>query len=240
MVRKYLSQMVIILDYLHSDMKVAHRDLKPENFLLDSNRHLKLSDFGSAIEIGIDKDMTEAGTQNYAAPEMLLGKETGLSVDLWSLGCILYEMVVGKPPFRSHNLFSLIETIEQKNIIFPLNFPEHAKDLCLSLLQINETQRLGFGTINEIKAHKFFEGIDFDNVWSEAIISNTKETGIGINIIPEYIPIVYCPSSNNVIKQEALFIKDGCSYREELVKLTEDGKLKFTHKKKEVQIELIR
>lgn len=218
-------------------MKVAHRDLKPENFLLDSNRHLKLSDFGSAIEIGVDKDMREAGTQNYAAPEILLGKESGLSADLWSLGCILYEMITGKPPFRSHNLFSLMETIEQKNIMFPLNFPEDAKDLCLSLLQTSESKRLGFNTINEIKAHKFFEGINFDNVWSEAIISNIKgnsEMSIGINIIHEYIPIVYCPSSNNVIKQDVLFIKQGCSYREELVKLMEDGKIKFTHKKKEV------
>ena len=234
-----MAEMVIILDYLHTEKKIAHRDLKPENFLIDSNRHLKLSDFGSAIKIGIDKDEKEAGTQNYAAPELLVGKEGGLASDLWSLGCILYEMLTGKPPFRAHNLFSLIQTIEERNIKFPNNFPELAKDLCLSLLQVQETKRLGVNSIDELKAHTFFGGIKFNNIWSESIPNVRKEEYeimSEINIVDNYISSVYCPSSNKVIKEGKFKIK-GVS-KEEVVKLMEDGKIKYKSKNTEVNIKI--
>jgi serine/threonine protein kinase len=230
MARKYLAQMVIILDYLHTEKKVAHRDLKPENFLLDSNQHLKLIDFGSAIEIGIDRDGKEAGTQNYAAPELLVGREGGLASDIWSLGCILYEMFTGKPPFRSHNLFSLIEIIEVGSIKFTDNFPELAKDLCLALLQVKEENRLN---IDEIKTHPFFGGLNFRSIWSEPITSVQKEEYeimSEMNIVDDYIPSIYCPSSDKVIKQGKFKIR-GVDMD---VKLTEDGKIKYSDKKTEV------
>eukprot|EP00826_Nyctotherus_ovalis_P054037 TRINITY_DN7058_c0_g1_i19.p1 TRINITY_DN7058_c0_g1~~TRINITY_DN7058_c0_g1_i19.p1 ORF type:complete len:320 (+),score=77.86 TRINITY_DN7058_c0_g1_i19:680-1639(+) len=235
MARKYLAQLIVVLDYLHMK-KVAHRDLKPENLLLDSNKHIKLADFGSAIEIGIDSESKEAGTQNYAAPELLLGKG-GKAADLWSLGCILFEMLTGKVPFIATGVFALLEHIEKGTVTFSKKVPELAKDLCLALLKVKESERLGFNGMHEVKTHPFFGGIDFDKVYSEPIDYTREENYAiisNINVIEEYVEKPYCPSSEKVVKEGVLSVKRGLSYREELVKLMENGRIKYNNKKAEV------
>lgn len=242
MARLYLAQMVTIIEYLHNEKKIAHRDLKPENFLLDTDKHLRLSDFGSAIEVNSDKDTGEAGTQNYAAPELLLGNEAGLGADLWSLGCILYEMFMGKPPFRAESIFLLMEKIEKREISFSNEFPELAKDLCLALLQVDEKKRLGFNNLNSIMTHPFFSGIDFSKIYIEPTIEVAdEEYGIisTINIRPEYITKPYCPSSNKIIKQGTFLISSDNRYHERLVMLMENGKVKYCDAKTKSELSQI-
>jgi serine/threonine protein kinase len=80
----------------------VHRDIKPENMLIDSNGNLKLTDFGISAKItSLKKAKSIIGTSNYMAPEVFLNGESGYdeSTDVWALGCCMYEIVVGNPPF---------------------------------------------------------------------------------------------------------------------------------------------
>lgn len=101
--RFYGAQIILALEYLHS-RRVIYRDLKPENILLDADGYIKLADFGICKITENERNVTSSviGTAEYMAPEMLRqGKvEYDSSIDVWSLGCCLYEIVVGHPPFR--------------------------------------------------------------------------------------------------------------------------------------------
>lgn len=98
----YTCEIIVALEYLHSK-KIIYRDLKPENVLIDINGHIKLSDFGLAKRVQnlIDLNQTFCGSPEYLCPEMLSGKSHDFTVDFYTLGCIIYEMIAGFPPYFS-------------------------------------------------------------------------------------------------------------------------------------------
>jgi serum/glucocorticoid-regulated kinase 2 len=162
--RFYTAELLCALECLHG-FNVIYRDLKPENILLDYQGHIALCDFGLCKLDMKDEDRTNTfcGTPEYLAPELLMGQGYNKTVDWWTLGVLLYEMLTGLPPFYDENTNEMYRKILSE----PLHFPGHdvvppaAKDLLTKLLNRNPEERLGANGSAEIKAHPFFHAIDW-------------------------------------------------------------------------------
>jgi len=120
--------------FCHSK-NIIHRDLKPENLLLDTKGYSKLTDFGFAkvVEPGA-RTYTLCGTPEYIAPEVLLNKGHGKPVDWWTLGILIYEMIVGQPPFCDEEPMGIYQKILAGKIYFPKYFDRNAKALVKKLV----------------------------------------------------------------------------------------------------------
>lgn len=111
--RFYAAEVLLALEYLHNEIKTIYRDLKPENILVNSDGHIKLTDFGLS-KMGELKGNSFCGTPFYLAPEIIVGRGHDQAVDFWTFGCLIYEMLAGYPPFRNKNqnvLFGLIKKV---------------------------------------------------------------------------------------------------------------------------------
>jgi len=153
-VNYFFFQIINALDYLHSN-KVAHRDLKPENLLLsdEKNKILKLIDFGLSNDI-IDQLTTPCGSPSYAAPEMILGKKySGVSIDIWSTGIILFAMTCGYLPFEDKLNENLFKKIVECKVAYPNYIPFIHKDLIKKILLLNPNERI---KLNDIKKHPVY------------------------------------------------------------------------------------
>jgi len=178
----YAAELLQALEHLHS-LGIIHRDLKPENILLSSNMHILVTDFGSAKIIDAVEEVPEVaegeegrngrrssfvGTAQYVSPEVLNGQVTTPAADLWALGCILYQMVTGMPPFVSQSEYLIFQKIQALNYSFHEGFDPQARDLVTKLLVPDPESRLGAGQqcqgYTDIKNHSFFKGIDFDSL----------------------------------------------------------------------------
>jgi len=101
--RMMIAQIAIALGHLH-EKEIVYRDLKPENVLFNKDGYLLLADFGLATKVSKNKlARSFCGTAEYLAPEMLKGHGHDHTVDIWTLGILLYEMLVGIPPFFHKN-----------------------------------------------------------------------------------------------------------------------------------------
>lgn len=161
----YAAEIVCAFEYLH--MKgIVYRDLKPENILLDKNGHVVLVDFGLAKELyQTCPTFTFCGTPEYLAPEIVLNQQYGIGVDWWCLGAVIYEMLVGLPPFYSKNRNEIFEKILNSEAQFPVGcMSSRAKDLIIRLLRRDPSKRLD---VSQIKSHSFFEDIDWNKVYSK-------------------------------------------------------------------------
>ncbi|CAG7926046.1 unnamed protein product [Penicillium olsonii] len=162
--RFYTAELLCALECLHG-FKVIYRDLKPENILLDYTGHIALCDFGLCKLDMKDEDRTNTfcGTPEYLAPELLLGNGYTKTVDWWTLGVLLYEMLTGLPPFYDENVNEMYRKILQEPLTFPSSdiVPPAARDLLTRLLDRDPVRRLGANGAAEIKSHHFFANIDW-------------------------------------------------------------------------------
>ncbi|KAL8907198.1 MAG: hypothetical protein Q9207_001564 [Kuettlingeria erythrocarpa] len=162
--RFYTAELLCALECLHG-FNVVYRDLKPENILLDYSGHIALCDFGLCKLDMKDEDRTNTfcGTPEYLAPELLLGQGYNKTVDWWTLGVLLYEMLTGLPPYYDENTNEMYRKILSEPLHFPGPeiVPAIAKDLLAQLLDRNPERRLGAKGPSEIKAHPFFNSIDW-------------------------------------------------------------------------------
>ena len=169
--RFYIAELILVINFLHNN-KIIYRDIKPENILLDAEGHIKLTDFGLSrlCSENNEKAFTICGTIYYIAPEILERKGYDKTVDLWSLGCLMYEMLNGKPLFNFQT--GKVDINEyKKKIVLPNNFSEEAKDLITKLLDLDPKKRIGAGNkgFENLKKHKYFEGINWNDLENKKI-----------------------------------------------------------------------
>ncbi|KAI0428196.1 kinase-like domain-containing protein [Xylaria sp. FL1042] len=182
--RYFGAQILDAIEYMHS-RGVIHRDLKPENVLLDDQLHVKITDFGTARLLsdprapqaapriedtgtssrGNEQDDSRAasfvGTAEYVSPELLTNKNACKASDLWAFGCIIYQMLAGRPPFKGGSEYLTFQKIVNLDYDFPPGFPPAARDLVERCLVLDPARRL---TIEHIKNHEFFEGQQFGKI----------------------------------------------------------------------------
>eukprot|EP01017_Pseudomicrothorax_dubius_P002529 TRINITY_DN10110_c0_g1_i1.p1 TRINITY_DN10110_c0_g1~~TRINITY_DN10110_c0_g1_i1.p1 ORF type:complete len:154 (-),score=36.01 TRINITY_DN10110_c0_g1_i1:26-487(-) len=104
------------------------------------------------------------GTPEYFAPEIIIGGGYGASVDWWSFGCFLYELLAGRPPFQDQNRSKLYKAILEGKVTYPEKFSPVAKDLISKLLVTDPDLRLGGKSASEVKGHEFFAGVNWTKV----------------------------------------------------------------------------
>lgn len=145
--------MVGALKYCHSK-KVIHRDIKPENILLGYNGELKIADFGWSVHAPSSRRATMCGTLDYLPPEMVSHQSYNEKVDLWCLGVLTYEFLVGKPPFENEDLQITYKNILQVKYTFPLHLHIHelAQKFIGSLLRKDPAERM---SLEEAHQHEW-------------------------------------------------------------------------------------
>ncbi|XP_012696524.1 protein kinase C, delta b [Clupea harengus] len=156
----YSAEIICGLQFLHS-RGIIYRDLKLDNVMLDKEGHVKIADFGMCKEnmIGENRATTFCGTPDYIAPEILLGQRYSFSVDWWSFGVLLYEMLIGQSPFQGDDEDELFESIRMDVPHYPRWITKEAKDLLEKLFERDPTRRLGI--VGNIRGHSFFKTINW-------------------------------------------------------------------------------
>ncbi|CAL1301257.1 unnamed protein product [Larinioides sclopetarius] len=137
----YMAQLANAFKYCHSK-KVIHRDIKPENLLLSLTGDIKIADFGWSVHAPSLKRKTMCGTLDYLPPEMLDNKVYDSTVDLWCLGVLCYEFLVGKPPFESDTTSETYQKIRKVTVHFPSRVSELARDFIMKLLKKEPKERM--------------------------------------------------------------------------------------------------
>lgn len=183
--RFYAAQILDSIEYMHL-RGVIHRDLKPENVLLDDQMHVKITDFGTAKILDLsgkaqfgkvsvsndpldgadtDRAVSFVGTAEYVSPELLTDKNACKASDLWAFGCIIYQLLAGRPPFKASNEYQTFQKIIGLDYSFPEGFPSVARDLVTRLLVLDPSRRM---PIDEIKQHPFFTGVHWGKgMWKQ-------------------------------------------------------------------------
>ena len=232
--RFYTAELILAVESIHK-LDCIHRDIKPDNILIDKNGHIKLSDFGLAkISEKLvqpqnfknnknrpthQKNYSCVGTAYYVAPEVL--KKTGYSedIDWWSVGVILFEMLVGYDPFCSEKTkdvcYKVLNWKEFLKIPDDVIISPEAEDLIAKMVNDSD-KRLGKNGVDEIKAHPFFKKIDWNNIRNTKApfipdIKNDYDTKYFDKF--DYIEDFYPPIKKFKKRKDAEFL--GYTYREE-------------------------
>ncbi|XP_026191094.1 putative 3-phosphoinositide-dependent protein kinase 2 [Cyclospora cayetanensis] len=185
---RIISQLVSAVEYLHSK-NIVHRDLKAENLVLTRDGVLKLIDLGNAMDLdhpevaapGLGTYLPPTllrmssrrairrptfqhyvGTPQFMPPEAIKNQDSGKLRDLWSLGCTIYQILAGNPPFSGSTDYFILLRVEARSLEFPPDFDPFARDLVERLLVAEPAKRLGANGFEEIKSHPFFPPGCFD------------------------------------------------------------------------------
>jgi len=148
---RYISDLSHALNYCHNK-HVIHRDIKPENLLVGAHGEIKIADFGWSVHAPTSRRNTLCGTLDYLPPEMVEGREHDEMVDVWSLGVLLFEFMVGTPPFEAEGHNATYRRISRVDLRFPAFMPADAQDLISKLLRKDPRKRM---PLENISKHPF-------------------------------------------------------------------------------------
>ena len=185
-VQCYIVQLIKALKYLHSH-KVIHRDLKLGNLFLTDKMELKVGDFGLAAKLDYEgeRKRTVCGTPNYIAPEILDAKSGhSYEVDIWSLGVIIYTLIIGKPPFETRDVKETYKKIKNNEYSFPEQaiISEPAKSLISQILVLDPQKRL---SLDQILTHEFFnQDVSIPKLLSPSTLTNVPS----LSYIRQFMP----------------------------------------------------
>ena len=165
----YAGQVALAWEYLHS-LNVIYRDLKPENLLICANGYIKVADFGFAKVVSA-RTYTLCGTPEYLAPEVILNKGHGKAVDWWTLGVLIYEMLVGIDPFNDPDPMTMYQKILKGALRFPKSVDSDSKSIIKHLLESDLSKRYGNlkNQAQDVKDHRFFDHINWQSLEEKAI-----------------------------------------------------------------------
>ncbi|KAJ1965106.1 Serine/threonine kinase [Dipsacomyces acuminosporus] len=168
----FACEILLGLAYFHK-AGIIYRDLKLDNIMLDSEGHVKIADYGLCKEnMGYGQTtITFCGTPEFMAPEIVLEQRYGRAVDWWAFGVLIYEMILGTSPFHGEDEEEIFESILEDEILYPVKMSRDAVFICQALLEKEPSKRLGSGPndAEDIKAHSFFAGTNWDDVLNKRI-----------------------------------------------------------------------
>lgn len=144
--RQYIKALANALDFCHKK-HVIHRDIKPENLLIGTNGMVKIADFGWSVHAPDLRRKTVCGTLDYLAPEMVRQEPHNERVDTWTLGILMYEFLVGRPPFEAPQQQETYDRIKHASVTFPSHVSPEAQDLIVKLLQKDSRRRLPLAAV---------------------------------------------------------------------------------------------
>ncbi|KAL3102270.1 hypothetical protein niasHS_003679 [Heterodera schachtii] len=199
--RFYAAEVASALGYLHAK-DIIYRDLKPENLLLDRNGHVVLTDFGLCKEHVKMRQTTSTfcGTPEYLAPEVIQKKPYDRTVDWWCLGCVLFEMLFGLPPFYSKNQNEMYHKTLTQPLCVPSSASTLVRKLLVEILHKDRSERLGAKSdFEEIRSHPFFAPIDWEKLLNKEVkapfVPKVRAETDTLNIAREFTDIEPNPAS---------------------------------------------
>lgn len=157
----YMKEIILAISCLHQmNPPVIHRDIKPANILIDKNNNIKITDFGVSNYIFYETRRTQTGTPLFWAPEIINGGKQGVQVDIWSLGVLFFDILIGKKPFQGKDVATINENIKNDKISWPSKTEMdkiESNDIIRDLIsKILVTNPYGSLSLNEIQKHKLF------------------------------------------------------------------------------------
>jgi serine/threonine protein kinase len=168
------------LRFLHTN-SFLYRDLKPENIMIGDDGHIRLIDFGLSKRVKIgERTYTVVGSPDYVAPEVLSKVGYGREADYWSFGVFLYELIVGKPPFKADSTYETYSRIKSGDCNLNVISDPVSRDLIRGLLTANPSTRL---TLSQAKTHEFFAGVNWNdmNQWTPPAWTDVNEFPAGFS-----------------------------------------------------------
>lgn len=190
----YASCVLLGLEYLHAN-KIIYRDLKLDNLLLDKDGYVKLADFGLCKEgMGpTDRTSTFCGTPEFLAPEVLTENSYTRAIDWWGLGVLIFEMLVGEPPFSGDDEEEIFDSIVNDDVRYPRFLSIESISIMRRLMRKNPEKRLGAGEgdATEVKQQRFFKHINWE--WEKLLRREIK---------PKFVPQIKNPEDVSNFDEE--------------------------------------